>query len=98
MAKTFTKAPRPVSAIEAYERGGPGHDNAGTSRAQTPTPTEAQTHTPTDVGARPRRLSVDMPDDLHRRFKVACATARLSMVGEVLDFIERRTAELERKA
>ena len=34
MGKTFTSAPRPGSleAIEAYERGGPGHDNVGLCR------------------------------------------------------------------
>jgi hypothetical protein len=42
------------------------------------------------------RLSIDMPASLHRRFKLACAAADKVMVAEVLAFIERRIAELER--
>ena len=43
------------------------------------------------------RLSLDMPADLHSRFKAACARSRLKMTAELLAFIERRTAELEDK-
>jgi hypothetical protein len=96
MAKTFTKAPRPGSAeaIEAYERGGLGHDTA--TKPQTNISTEPQNHIPTRVVAEPmKRLSIDMPASLHRRFKLACTAADKVMVAEVLAFIERRTAELE---
>jgi hypothetical protein len=101
--KTFTKAPKPGSleAIEAYERGGLGHD---TTKPQTHIhtkvsdhdTTEPQAHVPTKVVETMKRLSIDMPASLHRRFKVACTTADKVMVGEVLAFIEQRTAELER--
>jgi hypothetical protein len=129
--KTFTKAPKPGSleAIEAYERGGLGHD---TTKPQTHIHTndreitkpqthihtndreitkpqahihtkvfdhntpEPQTHIPTKVAEPMKRLSIDMPAGLHRRFKVACTTADKVMVAEVLTFIEQRTAELER--
>jgi hypothetical protein len=43
-----------------------------------------------------KRLSIDMPVNLHRRFKRACTAAEKVMVAEVPAFIERRTAELER--
>jgi hypothetical protein len=43
-----------------------------------------------------KRLSIDMPANLHRRFKRACTAAEKVMVAVVLVFIERRTAELER--
>ena len=117
MAKTFTKAPTPGSleAIEAYERGGLGHDTTkpqptyprahehGTAQINIPTnvartrghTTKPQTHIPTKVVEPMKRLSIDMPASLHRRFKVACTTADKVMVGEVLAFIEQRTAELE---
>lgn len=86
---TFKRPAAPASA-EDWVQG---------TKAQTHIATETRTHTPTDVGTmKPKRLSVDMPAELHHRFKVACTTAHLSMVGEVLDFIERRTAELEGKA
>jgi hypothetical protein len=117
--KTFTKAPTPGSleAIEAYERGGLGHDTTklqthihtnvadhDTREPQTHIhmnvadrdTTKPQAHIPTKVGETTKRLSIDMPASLHRRFKVACTTADKVMVGEVLAFIEQRTAELER--
>jgi hypothetical protein len=83
MSKTFATAPKPGSreAIEAYERGGPGHD------------TKTQKHIATPVAL--KRLSINMPADLHIRFKVACARAQVMMADEVLAFIERRAAELE---
>jgi hypothetical protein len=114
--KTFTKAPTPGSleAIEAYERGGLGHDTTKpqthihTKVSVTEPPvhihtnvddhdtTKPQAHIPTKVVETMKRLSIDMPASLHRRFKVACTTADKVMVGEVLAFIEQRTAELER--
>jgi hypothetical protein len=86
MAKTFTKAPKPGSrdAIEAFERGGPGHD------------TKSQTHIPTQTVEPTKRLSIDMPVSLHRRFKGACGKAGLTMVDEVLVLIEHRTGEIEK--
>jgi hypothetical protein len=43
-----------------------------------------------------RRLSIDLPKSLHRRFKTACSKRDKKMVIEVSKFIERRTAELEK--
>jgi hypothetical protein len=43
-----------------------------------------------------RRLSIDLPENLHRRFKTACSRADKKMLAEVTDFIERRTAQLEK--
>jgi len=84
MAKTFALAPKPTSdVIAAYERRGLGHD------------TNPQTHKPTKQEEPTKRLSIDMPASLHRRFKVACTKHGLSMAGETLEFFERRTTELE---
>ena len=100
--KTFANAPRPGSpeALLAFERGGPGHEPAKPQANISPNPlvhlhTEQQTHIPTKVPVRMKRLSIDMPASLHRRFKLACVSAEKLMVEEVLAFIERRTAELE---
>ncbi|MGA8585736.1 MAG: hypothetical protein WB715_18225 [Roseiarcus sp.] len=41
------------------------------------------------------RLSLDIPAELHARFKAACARSRLKMTAELLAYIERRTTELE---
>jgi hypothetical protein len=43
-----------------------------------------------------RRLSIDLPESLHRRFKTACAKTDKKMIVEVANFIKRRTAELEK--
>ena len=90
MSKTFTKAPKPAvltdDAITAFERGGAGQDT--------------QTHISTKVEMEDepkRRLSVDLPESLHRRFKTACSKTDKKMGVEVLQFIERRTAELEKE-
>lgn len=93
MSKTFTQAPkpRPLSAdvIAAFERGGPGQDtlvpaNVGLQEPAPPAPKE-----------RTRRLSVDLPASLHRRFKTACSRADTTMLDEVAGFIWQRTEELE---
>ena len=44
------------------------------------------------------RMSVDIPNRLHKRFKAACALAELktSITSEIIAFIERRTAGLEK--
>jgi hypothetical protein len=45
---------------------------------------------------RTRRLSIDLPESWHRRFKIACTRADKKMIDEVTEFIKRRTAELEK--
>jgi hypothetical protein len=77
-------APKPTSdVIAAYERRGLGHD------------TNPQTHKTTKQEEPTKRLSIDVPASLHRRFKVACAKHGLSIAGEALALFERRTTELE---
>jgi hypothetical protein len=44
-----------------------------------------------------RRLSIDLPQSLHRRFKTACSKTDRKMLAEVMEFIKRRTAELEKE-
>jgi hypothetical protein len=44
------------------------------------------------------RLTIDLPLDLHSRFKAACAKHRTKMKDEVLRFITARTEELETSA
>lgn len=91
--KTFTTAPKPsrppAESIDAYERGGPGHDRhqAGHSRQSEPQQAEST-----------KRLSLDIPASTHTRFKTACTATGRKMVSEVQEFIERRTAELEDEA
>ena len=92
--KTFTAAPKPrqltAEEIEAFERNGTGHDRQSA-------PVEAVQ--PATTAAEPsKRLSLDLPVSVHRRFKTACSATGRKMVGELQRLIERRTAELEAEA
>ncbi len=52
-----------------------------------------------DIGTRPRlpvkRLTFDLPEDTHRRFKAACAASGVKMGSELVSLVEARTAQLE---
>ena len=76
--------------IAAFERGGTGHDKHR-QRASKPTAAPAKTE-PT------KRLSLDLPQSLHTRFKTACSATRRKMVNELQTFIATRTKELEKEA
>ena len=41
------------------------------------------------------RLTVDVPKALHLRFKAACSRADKRMAHEIIQFVEKRTKELE---
>ncbi len=88
--KAFSKAPKPGQPTDdqilAFERGGVGHDK------HPATPPSADTREPT------KRLSIDLPESVHTRFKTACSATGRKMVGELLDLIEERTSELEKEA
>lgn len=45
-----------------------------------------------------KRLSLDIPRSLHKRFKMACTATDRKMVTELQTFIEHRTEELENEA
>lgn len=45
-----------------------------------------------------KRLSVNLPESLHTRFKTVCSATNRRMVSEIFDMVERRTAELEEEA
>ena len=97
MAKNFAQAPKPkpltADVISAFERGGMGQDT------QTHIPPKVVMVEPTkqDKPEPTRRLSIDLPESLHRRFKTACSKTDKKMLAEVADFIRRRTDELERE-
>jgi hypothetical protein len=92
--KTFVTAPKPrqptAEEIEAFERGGAGHD-----RQSAPTAGARATSAPAEPI---KRLSLDLPASVHTRFKTACSATGRKMVGEIEDFVKRRTAELETEA
>lgn len=91
--KTFTAAPRPKQQptdeqILAFERGGTGHDTTDAEkpaiRTAPPEPT--------------KRLSLDLPESLHTRFKTACSAMNRKMVTELQTLIETHTRDLEDQA
>jgi len=87
--KTFSAAPKPKQPTDdqilAFEQGGVGHDKSISA------PVKA-------VSEPAKRLSVDLPESVHTRFKTACSATGKKMVGELQEFIERRTRELETEA
>jgi hypothetical protein len=92
--KTFIAAPKPrhptAEEIEAYEKGGTGHDRPAALAA-----TEPAASTPAEPT---KRLSLDLPASVHTRFKTACSATGRKMVSEIQDFIEHRITELEAQA
>ena len=55
-------------------------------------------NTETRMSAPVVRLTIDLAEADHTRFKAACVMTKRKMVDEVRAFIERRTAELEDEA
>jgi 16S rRNA U516 pseudouridylate synthase RsuA-like enzyme len=92
--KTFSQAPKPKPLtdddISAFERGGVGHDNGTLAKNKSKRIEPPQEPT--------KRLSLDLPESKHRRFKTACSATGHKMVQEIEAFIDARTAELEAQA
>jgi hypothetical protein len=106
MSKTFAQAPKPqpltADVISAFERGGVGQDTQThiPSKVVREETTNVGKMEPTDEGKeekRTRRLSIDLDESWHRRFKTACSKTDKKMLAEVTDFIKRRTVELEKE-
>ncbi len=47
---------------------------------------------------RTKRLSFDLPEDVHTRFKTVCARLRKRMNHEMIKAVEQRVQELEKLA
>ncbi len=86
-SKTITAArpkPQPTQGeVEQFVAKGRGADNR-------PTAPQAAPKGPT------KKLTLEIPDTLHTRFKIACAATQRKMVQELTALIESRTAELEK--
>jgi hypothetical protein len=102
----LVETPPSAEVITAFERRGPGQDTQAhilvnavkeTSSAAEP----ATTAKPTKRAEQPTepilRMSIDIPESLHRRLKVACAKHRKKMRFEAVSALERRTAQLEKE-
>jgi len=53
---------------------------------------------PVETEPMKRRLNIELPVNLHNRFKAACAKHDRKMVDVVFELIARRTEELERQS
>lgn len=106
--KVTERADRKARKTEGREHGNtetlipakPGpqkHANPQT-REGADTATQNDADTETRVPSPIVRLTIDLAEPAHTRFKTACVMTKRKMVDEVRDFIERRTTELEREA
>ena len=94
--KSFQGVPTPKlltdDAIESFEKAGSGHDpGRGKAFSRNNAPRRAENQGPT------KRLSIDVPVAVHRRFKTACSATSRQMVAELRHFIEVRILELEKE-
>ena len=78
MSKTpFKMPPRPATKLDEWVSGGEGAPK-----------TE---HPPERPTVKMARLTIDLPADLHARFKAGCALKGTRMIDEVRRFIEEWT-------
>jgi hypothetical protein len=84
----------------SQEHGNPASRETGDTETRIAAIAEARdsADTETRVPVPIVRLTIDLPEPTHTRFKAACAMTKRKMVDEVRDFIERRAAELEGEA
>lgn len=75
-----------------------GTPRRAAARQGADTATQNDADTETRVSGPIVRLTIDLSEPTHTRFKTACVMTKRKMVDEVRSFIERRTAELEREA
>jgi len=90
--KSFQSAPKPKRTvspeeIDAFVTGGVGSDSL------------TKTNKPSSkVREQTKRLSIDLPQSLHLRFKTACSASQRKMTKEIEAFICERTLELEKES
>jgi len=93
--KNFQSAPKPKTgispeAIDAFVNGGVGNDTRLVKN--TPSASHVQEE------EQKKRLSIDLPQSMHLRFKTACSATQRKMTKEIESFISQRTDELEKEA
>lgn len=94
-----TETSTPVNLVTQEHRNPPSREPEKAEiqiAAKAETNNSANTETQ-NVGA-VARLTIDLPESVHMRFKTACVMTKRKMVEEVRAFIEQRTAELERES
>ena len=61
-------------------------------------PLRAASHGPVIEPEPIKRLSINLPESLHTRFRTACSATNRKMIAEIRRFVARRTEELEDEA
>ena len=87
LIKPLPKRQPTSDEIDTFVRGGAGK---GTDKQHS-----FNTEIKNSVRVETARLTVDLPRDMHRRFKIACTVAGTKMNDEIRQFIDRRSVELE---
>ena len=87
LIKQLPKRQPTSDEIDTFVRGGAGKDTEKQHSVSTEIKKSVQVET--------ARLTVDLPRDMHRRFKIACTVAGTKMNDEIRQFIDRRSVELE---
>ena len=91
--KSFESVPEPKlladDAMELFEKVGPGQVSGLMRKPPRKNVKKAKTHAPT------KRLSIDVPVFVQRRFKTACRATSRQMFTELRHLIEARMLELE---
>ena len=91
--KSFKSVPEPKlladDAMESFEKVGSGQSPALMGEPPRKNVKKAKTHAPT------KRLSIDVPVFVQRRFKTACRATSRQMFTELRLLIEARMLELE---
>ena len=90
--KSFQSAPKPKKTvspeeIDAFVNGGVGSDSLTKSNKPS-----------SSTRGKTKRLSIDLPQNIHLRFKTACCATQRKMTKEIETFIAQRTTELEKEA
>lgn len=89
MTKPTFKLPNrgeaPAAALDQWVSGGAPTAAEATPAAPATRPERAQ------PAAKPARLTIDLPPELHMQFKTACVRNQTKMVDEVRRFIEEWT-------
>ena len=87
--KTFQSAPTPKSPepadIDQFIEGGPGRDGISGNAAIRES---ANTDSRKTASKGSVRFTIDVPRDLHRRYKAACSLRGVNMADEIRAFIE----------
>jgi ParG len=86
MKKITVRQPAAPATADDWVSGGADIQKSSNTERKKSSSTETR-----KAGVKLARLTIDLPDELHARFKVACAKKRTKMKDEVLAFIETWT-------